>query len=72
MLVHNQYARRECLVITGRPETTETRNLEDLTLKVLNEIGVNVRFRNLEVCNCHSSVIKRHKMPIKSKSRRKS
>ena len=37
---NNQYTRRECLEITGLPETTQNRNLEDLTLKVLNEIGV--------------------------------
>ena len=25
-------------------------------LKVLNEFGVNIDFRNVEVCHCHSSV----------------
>ena len=30
--------------------------MEDLMLKVLNEIGVNIDFRNKEVCHCHSGV----------------
>ena len=48
---NNQYTRRECLEITGLPENTENGNLEDLTLKVLNEIGVNVDSRNVEYCH---------------------
>ena len=47
---NNQYTRRECLEITGLPENTENGNLEDLTLNVLNEIGVNVDSRNVEDC----------------------
>ena len=39
------------LEITGLPENTENGNLEDLTLKVLNEIGVNVDSRNVEDCH---------------------
>ena len=48
---NNQYTRRECLEITGLPENTENGNLEDLTLKVLNEIGVNIDSRNVEDCH---------------------
>ena len=48
----NQYTRRECLEITGRPESTKNGNLEDLTLKVLNEIGVNIDSKNVENCHC--------------------
>ena len=46
---NNQCTRRECLEITGLPENTENGNLEDLTLKVLHEIGVNSR--NVEDCH---------------------
>ena len=48
---NNQYTRRECLEITGLPENTENRNLEDLTLKVLSEIVVHVDSRNVEDCH---------------------
>ena len=48
---NNQYSRRECLEITGLPENTENGNLEDLTLKVLNEIGVNIDSQNVEDCH---------------------
>ena len=48
---NNQYTRRECLEITGLPENTENGNLEELTLKVLNEIGVNIDSRNVEDCH---------------------
>ena len=43
---NNQYTRRECLEIIGLPENTENGNLEALTLKVLNEIGVNIDSRS--------------------------
>ena len=49
---NNQYTRRECLEITGLPENTENGNLEDLTLKILNEIDVNIDSRNVEDCHC--------------------
>ena len=48
---NSQYIRRECLEITGLPENIENRNLEDLTLKVLNEIGVNIDSRKVEDCH---------------------
>ena len=47
----NQYSRRECLEITGLPENIENGNLEDLTLKALNEIGVNIDSKNVEDCH---------------------
>ena len=48
---NNQYSRREFLEITGPPENTENKNLEVLTLKVLNEIGVSINSRNVEDCH---------------------
>ena len=48
---NNQYTRREFLETTGLPENTENENLEDLTLKVLNKIGVNIDSVNLEDCH---------------------
>ena len=45
---NNQYSRRECLEITVLPEDTENGNLEDLTLKFLNKIGVNIGSKNVE------------------------
>ena len=47
----NQYTRRECLEITGLHENTENRNLEDLPLKVLNKVGVNIDSRNVKYCH---------------------
>ena len=47
----NQYTRRECLKITRLPENTENGNLENLTLKVLNEIGTNINSKNVEDCH---------------------
>ena len=49
---NNHYTRRECIEITRLCEHTENENLEDLTLKVLDEIGVNIDSRNLEDCHC--------------------
>ena len=51
---NNHYSRRECLEITALPENTENGNLEDLTLKVLNEIGVNIDSKNVEDQNSGS------------------
>ena len=48
---NNQYSRREGLKITGPPEKTENGNLEDLKVKVLNEIGVNIDCKNVEDCH---------------------
>ena len=48
---NNQYSRQECLEITGLPENTENGNLEDQTLQVLKEIGVNIDSKNVEVCH---------------------
>ena len=52
---NNQYTRRECLEIIGLPENTENGNLEDLTLKVLNEIGVNVDSRSWYISDSTTS-----------------
>ena len=48
---NKQYSRRECLEVIGFPENTENGNLEDLTLKVLNEIGVNIDSKNVKDCH---------------------
>ena len=45
---NNQYIRCECLEITGLPETTENGNLENLTLKVFKEIGINIDSRKVD------------------------
>ena len=44
---NNQYTRRDCLEITGLPEIPENGNLEDLKLKVLNKIGLNIDSKNV-------------------------
>ena len=48
---NNQYTRREFLEITGLPENTDNRN-ENLPLKVLNKIGVNIDSREVEDYHC--------------------
>ena len=48
---NNQCSRRECIEINGLSENTENGSLEDLTLKVLNEIGVNIDSQNVEDCH---------------------
>ena len=47
---NNQYTRREFLEITELPENTENGNLEDITLKVLNNIGVKIESNNVQDC----------------------
>ena len=49
--VNNQCSKPECLENTWPLENTENGNLEDLTWKFLNKIGVNIDSKNVE--NCH-------------------
>ena len=48
---NEQYSRRECLEISGIPDSIPNNNLEDTVLKIFNETGVTVNLRDVEVCH---------------------
>ena len=77
---NDQYTRRECLEITGLPELNENRKLEELTLKVLKEIVLNIDSGKVEDCHWIKAQVPKKfinisqsaKTPINFESRRKS
>ena len=48
---NEQYSRRECLEISGIPDSIPNNNLEETVLKNFNEIGVTVNSRDVEACH---------------------
>ena len=66
---NNQYSRRECLGISGIPENTESKDLENLTLHIFGKINVSVDLDNVE--DCHWVKTQRSKKVIIKLSRRK-
>ena len=48
---NEQYSRRECLVISGIPDSIPNNNLEETVLKIFNETGVTVNSRDVEACH---------------------
>ena len=48
---NEQYSRRECLEISGIPDSIPNNNLEETVLKIFNEIGVTVNSRDVEACH---------------------
>ena len=48
---NEQYPRRECLEISGIPDSSLNNNLEETVLKIFNETGVTVNSRDVEVCH---------------------
>ena len=48
---NEQYSRRECLEISGIPESIPNDNLEETVLKIFNETGVTVNSRGVESCH---------------------
>ena len=49
---NEQYSKRECLEISGIPDSLANNNLEETVLKIFNETGVTVNSRDAEVCHC--------------------
>ena len=66
---NNQYSRRECLGISGIPENTENKDLENLTLQIFGKINISVDLENVE--DCHWVKTQRSKKVIIKLSRRK-
>ena len=48
---NEQYSRRECLEISGIPDSIPNNNLEETVLKIFNETGVTVNSRDVEACH---------------------
>ena len=66
---NNQYSRRECLEISGFPESIENKDLENLTLQIFEKIDISVDPENVE--DCHWVKTQRSKKVIIKLSRRK-
>ena len=52
---NSQYSRRECLELTGIPETSDNNTLESIVLKIFEKLEVNVDPSNFEDCHWISS-----------------
>ena len=52
---NSQYSRRECLELTGIPETSDNNTLESTVLKIFEKVEVNVEPLNVEDCHWISS-----------------
>ena len=52
---NSQYSRRECLELTGIPETSDDKTLESTVLKIFEKLEVNVDPSNVEDCHWISS-----------------
>ena len=52
---NSQYSRRECLELTGIPETSDNNTLESTVLKIFEKLEVNVDPSNFEDCHWISS-----------------
>ena len=48
---NEQYYRRECLEISGIPDSISNNNFEETLLKIFNENGVTVNSRDVEACH---------------------
>ena len=66
---NNQYSRRECLEISGIPESIENKDLENLTLQIFEKIDISVDAGNIE--DCQQVKTQRSKKVIIKLSRRK-
>ena len=52
---NSQYSRRECLELTGIPETSDNNTLESTVLKIFEKLEVNMDPSNVEDCHWISS-----------------
>ena len=48
---NEQYSRRECLEISGIPDSIPNNNLEETVFKIFNETGAIVNLRDAEACH---------------------
>ena len=48
---NEHYSRRECLELSGIPDSIPNNNLEETVLKIFNETGVTVNSRDVEACH---------------------
>ena len=52
---NSQYSRRECLELTGIPETSDNNTLESTVLKIFEKLEVNLDPSDVEDCHWISS-----------------
>ena len=67
---NEQYSRRECLEISGIPESIPNNNLEETVLKIISETGVSVNSRDVEACYRLNQKAKPKKVIIKLSKRK--
>ena len=48
---NNQYSRRECLEITGVPDSVSNDHLEETTIKIFDKLDVAIDPSNMEFCH---------------------
>ena len=62
---NEQYSRRECLEISGIPESIQDDDLEDYITKIFNECDTPVDPANIEACHRSKSKARPKKVIIK-------
>ena len=67
---NEQYSRRECLEISGIPDSIPNNNLEETVLKIFSETGVSVNSRDVEACHRLNQKAKPKKVIIKLSKRK--
>ena len=67
---NKQYSRRECLEISGIPESVQDNDLDDCVTKIFNECDTPVDPANIEACHCLKSKARPKKVIIKLSKRK--
>ena len=67
---NEHYSRRECLELSGIPDSIPNNNLEETVLKIFNETGVTVNSRDVEACHCRNQKSNPKKVIIKLSKRK--
>ena len=67
---NTQYSMRECLEISGIPDSIPNNNLEETVLKIFNETAVTVNSRHVEACHRLNQKDNPKKLIIKLSKRR--
>ena len=67
---NTQYSMRQCLEISGIPDSIPNNNLEETVLKIFNETAVTVNSRHVEACYQLNQKANPKKLIIKLSKRR--
>ena len=67
---NEQYSRRECLEISGIPESIQDDDLDDCVTKIFNECDTPLDPANIEACHCLKSKARPKKVIIKLSKRK--